>query len=135
MSENEQSWSYSDAHRNLHCGRLLVCAMVATRPTAQWPMDSYAFARAVDVLTGEGNIVAKRIRTYSGSAGRQCHDFNEMLSWALHACLIEYLAPSFTRMVLALSPRDLSSLAKDYSAEEMKAARALAHEYWMQVHE
>jgi len=132
MSESEQSWSYGNKH--IRGGRLLVCAMIATRPYAHWPMDNRAFARAVDRLTPEGNIVATRIRTYPGIAGQHCPDFRDMLSHAMSSCLVQYLAPDFTHMVLSLSPRGLSTLAKDFTPDEMRAARALVHEFWFEAH-
>lgn len=134
MSEDEQSWSYGAVSRNLDQGRLLVCAMVLVKPSEHWPMDDHAFARAVDAAKAKGNALADRIPVYNGVMGRHCPDFDEMLHLALHACLVEYLAPSFTRMHLCAGPRTVKHLMRDVSEKDIEDAKALVQEFWDEVH-
>lgn len=133
MSETEQSWSFSKAKSNMQRGRVIVCAMAMHKPRERWPMDDRAFALVVNRLAEKGNPVAKSIRVYDGVAGWRCSDFDEMLSHALSACLIEYLAPDFKFMVLNVGPNSVEHLTRDVSKEEMTAAVELVAEFWKEV--
>jgi hypothetical protein len=132
MSEDEQSWSYSELHRAHKLGTLLVCAMAEVRPDARWPMDSRDFAQAVDTMAAKGNRVAKGIHVFDGPAGRSCHDFNQALSSALSATFIEYLSPSYTEMLLNVSPRTIGHFLRRHviSEETLEEAKALVREFW-----
>lgn len=134
MSESEQSWSFYDTRSNLQRGRLLVAAMAMVKPDKRWPMDNRDFAVTVDKLAAKGNPIAASIRVYTGSAGRHCPDFDEMLSFALSSCLIEYLSPSYTEMVLNIGPRTLAYLLKDVPEDELKAAKEIAQGFWETVY-
>lgn len=130
MSEDEQIWSFNDTRSNLQRGRLIVCAMAEVKPGERWPMDNHDFALAVDRQTAKGNVVAKGILVFTASTGRYCPDFNEMLSFALSRCLVEYLSPSYEEMVLNMGGRTLKYLLKNVQAEELEAAKALVQEFW-----
>ena len=134
MSEDEQSWSFYDTRSNLQRGRLLVAAMASIKPDKRWPMDNRAFACAVDKLAAKGNPIAASIHVYTNVAGRHCPDFNEMLSYALSSCLIEYLSPSYTEMVLNVGGRTLKYLLRDIREEELEAAKELAQAFWNEVY-
>jgi hypothetical protein len=134
MSESEQSWSFASERSNLQRGRLLVCAMAEVKPDKRWPMDNRAFALAVDKQTAKGNPIASSINVYTGVAGRHCPDFNEMLSYALSSCLIEYLSPSYTEMVLNIGRRSREYLREGVREDEMEAAKALVLEFWKEVY-
>lgn len=130
MSEDEQSWTYGGEHKKLALGRLLVSAMVLTRPNERWPMGTRDFALAVNACAAKGNIVAKRIPVYNGVVGFHCPDFDGALSMALHACLIEYLSPSYTEMILNAGPRTVRQLLRDETEAEIEAAKELVTEFW-----
>ena len=135
MSEAEQSWSFYDTRSNLQRGRLIVCAMALLRPDEpRWPMDDHAFARAVDSQTVKGNPIAQAIYRYDGPAGRSCHDFREMLSFALSSCLVDYLSPEYTHMLINVGGRTCRQLLRGVPEEQIEQAKALAQEFWEQVH-
>lgn len=97
----------------------LFCAVVAQEhPHERVSMDRYAFARAVDELTKEGNRVASGLRVYNGPAGRACLDFDEMMSLALHAGLVSYLSPEYTHFLSNLSPRGAATILRRIEATD-----------------
>ena len=132
MSEDEQSWSFCDTRSNLKRGRLLICAMTHVRPgrDQRWPMDNRAFAKAVDWLTPQGNVIAKAIHTYPGVAGQHCPDFDEMLSFALSSLLIEYLSPQYREMIISVGPQMAKDIIRGFLPEELEAAKQLAQAFW-----
>jgi hypothetical protein len=108
--------------------------MAAIKPDARWPMDDRAFACAVERLAAKDNPFAAGIDVYDGAAGLHCPDFREMLSYALSACLIEYLSPSYTHMVLNVRGRTAEYLTRNVPENTMQAAKELAQEFWNEVH-
>ncbi len=134
MSESEQSWSYGGESSKLKLGYLLVGAMAMIKPKERWPMDNRSFALAVDKEKERGSTLAGRIPVYNGVAGRHCPDFDGALSYALHACLIEYLSPSYTQMVLNAGPRTVRQLLRDVLEEEINEAKALVQAFWDIAH-
>lgn len=93
-----------------------------------WSMNDHIFSTVVDKLTKNGNTFASQFQIFDGIAGRTCHEFKDMMSLALSACLVSYYSPQYTHFVINITPRLMNRIIQ--SSENFDDVYEFVVEFW-----
>lgn len=113
----------------LDAARLFMSVAANLHPNERWKMDDRDFALVVDKLR-DTNAFASQFYTHDGRTGRACYQFNELMSFALHATFVSYLSPEYTHFLLNISPRLANEFLSKNTDEERRCAEEVVSAYW-----